>query len=64
MWVVGSQRVDYKRMLDGNLEYTSKRDQEIEFLREGSATIAIEKTEVICGGSFPRIESKRGQKNV
>ena len=33
--------------LDGNLEITSVRDEEIKFLKEGSVAIAREKIEVI-----------------
>ena len=45
IWVVGSQLKDYKRRLDGHLEDTSVRNQEIEFLKEGSATVARENIE-------------------
>jgi len=41
-----TQLEDYKDF-DGHLENTSKRDQEIEFLREGSATVARESIEDI-----------------
>jgi len=45
--VLIDQREDYKRRLDGHLENTLDRDQEIEFLREGSATVARESIEEI-----------------
>jgi len=38
---------DYKKDFNGNLENTSKRDQEIEFLRECIITVAREKIKVI-----------------
>jgi len=40
------QQEDYKKRLDGNLEITSVRDEEIEFLREGNIAIARDKIEV------------------